>query len=124
MTNQMPNSNNQTNYDLEKRTTEFSERIIDLVKSYNQNSVIRPIISQLVRSGTSIGANYCEANEANSKKDFHHKISLSKKEAKETMYWLKIINKIDKSQENEVQKLWKEAHEFVLIFAAILRNKK
>ena len=61
-------------YDLEERTAKFSERIIDLCKKAPKNAVTLPIISQLVRAGTSIGANYHEANGASSKKDFKNKI--------------------------------------------------
>jgi four helix bundle protein len=80
-----------------------------------------------VRSATSIGANYCEANGACSKKDFANKISLCKKEAKETKYWLQIIAKASPNNTEECRKHWKEAHEFTMIFSKIIitmRSKK
>ena len=123
MTNQTSNSpNGQTKYDLEDRTKKFSSDLIILCKNIHQDAITRPIIGQLVRSGTSIGANYCEANETNSKKDFYYKINIAKKEAKETMYWLKIVEDLHHDQ-NEIQLLHKEAHEFVLMFSSILNKK-
>ena len=76
------------NYDLEERTTKFSKELISLCKKCRLDTISKPIVSQLVRSGTSVGANYSEANGASSKKDFRSKIFICKKESKETMYWL------------------------------------
>jgi four helix bundle protein len=82
---------NQKKYDLEERTTLFSECIIELYKASSKNIITIPLIEQLIRSGTSIGANYYEANGASSRKDFKNKIYLSKKEAKElSMIFAKI----------------------------------
>ena len=67
------------NYDLEERTAKFGELVIDFVKNIKQDSINRPLISQIVRSSTSIGANYCEANCASSKKDFANNIFICKK---------------------------------------------
>ena len=78
-------------YDLEERTAKFSQRILRLCKVLSKDIVSSPVISQLVRSSTSIGANYCEANNAESKSDFKHKIGICKKEAKETVYWLRMV---------------------------------
>jgi len=75
-------------YNLEGRTMKFSENIIDLIKTIKINEINKPIIKQLIRSATSIGANYNEANGASSRKDFKNKIFICKKEAKETKYWL------------------------------------
>ena len=77
-------------YDLEERTAQFSENIILLCKKVPQDIVVKPIISQLVRAGTSIGANYMEANGASSRKDFKNKIFMCKKECRETKYWLRL----------------------------------
>ena len=69
-----------------------SERpLIDFAKRVPQNVVTLPLIKQLVRAGTSIGANYCEADDAVSPKDFRHKIGISKKESRETKYWFRMI---------------------------------
>lgn len=111
-------------YDLEERTAAFSERVIDFCKQLPQNTITRPIINQLIRAGTSIGANYCEADEASSKKDFLNKIAIANKETKETKYWLRMAAYTVPDLKGNARGLWKEAQEFNLIFAAILRNTK
>ena len=110
-------------YDLEERTAKFAENVIDLCKKVPRTVVTNPIINQLVKAGTSIGANYQEANGASSKKDFKNKIFICKKEAKETKYWLRILAKAVEDLKNECKTLWQEAQELTLIFSAILRNK-
>ena len=120
-----PNSKNpKQKYDLEERTTKFSEEIIDFTKKLLQNSITKPIISQLIRAGTSVGANYAEADEANSRKDFINKIAISKKETKETKYWLRLIAHTLPEFTPEARNLWKEAQELNLILAAIIRSSK
>ena len=109
-------------YDLEDRTTKYGTAIIIFAKKIVENSVTRPIISQLVRSGTSVGANYCEADNAESRKDFKHKISLCKKEAKETKYWLRMIETTNPSLSGEIDGLFQEAKELNLIFSAIVNS--
>src|SRR3989338_1311147 len=109
-------------YDLEERTAEFAEKIIELCKKAPKNTVTIPTISQLVRSGTSIGANYCEANGASSRKDFKNKIFICKKESKETQFWLRILAKASDEVKEECGKLWQEAHELTLIFSKIAFN--
>jgi len=86
--------------------------------------VNRPLVNQIVRSGTSIGANYMEADAAESKKDFRHKIGICKKESKETTHWLRMIAKANPDWKDNCRKLWQEAHELTLIFSSILRSKK
>ena len=78
-------------YDLEERTFKFAEDVIGICKTVKKDIVSTPVISQLIRSATSIGANYMEANGASSKKDFANKIFICKKEAQETKYWLRIL---------------------------------
>jgi four helix bundle protein len=73
-------------YDLEERTAKFGERIIIFCKGLSQDAITKPLINQLIRSGTSIGANYMEANCAVSKKDFNNKIHICKKESQETKH--------------------------------------
>ena len=124
MINQSSNSNDQKKYDLEKRTCDFGVKIIQFCQEIRQTALTVPLIKQLIRSGTSVGANYLEANEANSKKEFCHRIAIAKKEARETMHWLKMIIEADKSIKTDAEKLSQEAHELVLIFAAIIRNSK
>ncbi len=114
-------------YDLEDRTCQFGEKIIDLCKSIKQDLISRPIISQLVRSGTSVGANYLEANGASSKKDFRHKIYICKKEIQETKHWLIMIERYRPELKNKVELLRKETQELILIFgkiASTLQNDK
>ncbi len=116
---------NQT-YDLEERAVKFGESIIDFMKELPKNEVTRPLISQTIRSGTSIGANYVEANQASSKKDFRNKIYIAKKEASETMYWLRMIVKSCPNYKDNARQLWQEAKELTLIFSKITTtlNKK
>jgi four helix bundle protein len=108
-------------YDLEERTAIFSEKIILLCKSIPKDIITNPIISQLIRAGTSIGANYCEDNGASSKKDFTNKIYICKKESKETQYWLRLLAKSinDDKLIQQCRILWQEAKELTLIFSKI-----
>lgn len=107
-------------YDLEERTAKFAEDIIGFSKRVPRNTITTPIISQLIRSGTSVGANYCEANGASSKKDFRNKIHICKKEIQETKYWLRMIIRADPDVKNLATGLQKEAHELTLIFNKIV----
>lgn len=117
MTNQVQSS--KSKYDLKSRTSLFGENVILLVKTIPDNAVNRPLISQLVRSATSIGANYMEADGAQSKKDFAHKIAISKKEAKESMHWLHMLAVANDGFKVRLRVLWKEAHELALILSSI-----
>ena len=110
------------NYDLEERTARFGESIIKLAKKIPKTVENLPLISQLVRAGTSVGSNYCEATEAESKKDFSHKISISKKEAKETKFWLRMIATSEPKLKEEARELWQETQELNLIFGKIKRS--
>lgn len=113
-------------YDLEERTTMFSENTIKLCQKCPRSPVIDPVINQLVRSATSIGANYAEANGAASKKDFKNKIQICKKESKETQYWLRVLADAldDDNFKVLLRPLWQEAKELTLIFAKISLNTK
>ena len=110
-------------YDLEGRTARFGEAVIGFAKSVPRNVVTLPLIGQLVRAATSVGANYCEADDSVSKKDFRHKISICKKESRETKYWLRMIAAAETETKQKGRVLWKEANELHLIFAAIWRKK-
>lgn len=123
MTNQIINPNDRK-YDLRERTAKFGESIIMLLKTIAINPINRPLVDQLVRSSTSIGANYMEADGAESKKDFRHKIAICKKEAMETQYWLQMLAKTNPEKQEALRKSWKEVHELTLIFAAILRSAR
>ena len=83
-----------------------------------------PIISQLVKAGTSVGANYCEADDAESARDFIHKIGICKKEAREAKHWLRMSIKAVPELGEEVRTFWQEAHELNLIFNAITNKIK
>ena len=127
MSNECQSSNDKKTYDLEERTARFGEDIIEFTKGLKKDEINRPLISQIVRSGTSIGANYMEADAAESKKDFRHKISLVKKETKETKHWLRMIAKANPQKKDDLRILWNEAQEMTLIFSSILKscnNKK
>ena len=110
-------------YDLLERSSAFGETIILFVQSLSNNPVIDPLKIQLLRSGTSIGANYMEADGAESKADFRHKIAICRKESKETLYWLRMIAQADPRTIEHCRKLYKEAHELTLIFSSILLKK-
>lgn len=114
-------------YDLEERTAKFGENIIKFAKKIPVNLVTQRLIPQLVAAGTSIGSNYCEADDAESGKDFKHKIGISKKEARETKYWLRIIATAAPEIKEEARVFWQEAKELHLIFNSIcqkIKNKK
>lgn len=107
-------------FDLEERTGKFGEDIIKFCKSIKQDIITKPIINQIIRSGTSVGANYCEANGASSKKDFRNKIHICKKEIQETKHWLRMLVVAVPDEKDEARKLWKEAQELTLIFGKIV----
>ena len=117
-------SDKKKKYDLEERTAKFAEEIIDLVKSIGENAVNKRIIIQLVGAAGSIGANYCEATEAESKKDFIHKIGICKKEIKETGHWLRLLDRSNIEYKEKIRKFWQESHELLLIFSKINQSAK
>jgi four helix bundle protein len=122
MTKEIPNPNGKLAFDLEERTAQFGEAVIRFAKTIPKNPVTTPLISQLVRAGTSVGANYCEADDAVSKKDFKNKIGTCRKEARETKLWLRLIAAAEPDLKTEARKLWQEAKELHLIFAVIWRK--
>ena len=113
-------------YDLEERTTEFSKSVIVFTKSIKPTYLNKNIIHQLLKSSTSVGANYMEANGASSKKDFRNKIYICKKEIQETKYWIKLLSETlaDKKKVDELRRIYKEAHELTLIFSKISGSLK
>jgi four helix bundle protein len=121
MSNKAPNPKN---YNLIERTAKFGEDIIEFVSTLPKNEINRPLISQIVRSGTSIGANYMEADGAVSKKDFENKIGICRKESKESMHWLRMLAKANQIKKEECRKFYKESQEFVWIFSSIINNSK
>ena len=118
---------NKKKFDLEERTEKFGEDIIAFAKKIPKNSITLPLITQLVKAGTSVGANYSEADCAESKRDFEHKIGICNKESKETKHWLRMIAKAVSGLKEESKELWKESNELNLIFSSIViksRRKK
>jgi len=111
-------------YDLEDRTAIFGEKVIDFCKTLKQDVISRPLINQIIRSATSVGANYMEANGASSKKDFRNKIYICKKEIQESKHWLRMIARALPNQKGRSQELWKEAQELTLIFQKITSSLK
>jgi four helix bundle protein len=111
-------------YDLAERTARFGEEVIRFSKTIKCNAVTIPLIRQLVRSATSIGANYVEADEAGSKKEFRYRISVCKRETREAQYWFRMIVAAAPDMAEQARPHWKEANELVLIFGSIHRRSK
>ena len=107
-------------YDLEDRTFEFAKKVRAFVKQLSRDLGNIEDCKQLVRSSGSVGANYIEANEALSKKDFLMRIKICRKEAKESLYWIKLIDVNDDLLENERKFLETEANELRHIFGSIV----
>ena len=120
----MANDKNVKTYDLGERTAKFSEHVLSLVRGVTDSTINRPMISQLVKSATSVGANYMEADGAESKKDFIHKIGICRKEAKETEYWLRIISSGNPDIKSKCDTLSNEARELSLIFSKIITSSR
>jgi four helix bundle protein len=111
-------------YDLEERTARFGHAIIDFAKTIPQNPVTNRIITQLIGAGTSVGANYVEADDAISKKDFLKSIGTCRKEARETKHFLRMSACAVPELKPQARKLWMEASELHLIFSRIWRGRK
>ncbi len=111
-------------YDLEERTAKFGENIIKFCRELPKNELTRRIIDQLVGCATSVGANYCEADDAESPKDFKHKIGICKKESRESKHFLRMSAVAAPEKADEARKLWIEAKELNLIFNSIYKKVK
>jgi four helix bundle protein len=109
-------------YDLEERTALFGEDVIVFLKKMPVNELTRRLIDQLVGAGTSVGANYCEADDAPSKRAFRNSISTCKREAREAKFFIRMIVKAVPELREEAKPLWQEAKELHLIFAKIYRS--
>jgi four helix bundle protein len=109
-------------YDLEERTARFGESVIDFAKTITRGPTTDRIISQLVGAGTSVGANYVEADDSVSKKDFLKCVGTCKKEARETKHFLRMAVRAVPELKSEARKLWMEARELHLIFSKIWRS--
>jgi four helix bundle protein len=109
-------------YDLEERTSKFGEMVVNFYHKIPKNSIANPLINQVVRADTSVGANYCEADDAESKQDFRHKIGICKKEARESKHFIKMIVIAVPDFKEEARSLWQEAKELNLIFNSIYKK--
>jgi four helix bundle protein len=108
--------------DLGERTARFGEAVIAFAKRVNGGPISAPLINQLVRAATSIGADYCEADDAESRKVFRLKIATCRKESKETKHWLRMIVAAQANLRDAARPLWREAKELNLIFSTIFRK--
>ena len=121
----MTKKQNSKQYDLEERTLEFAKRVRAFVKKLKVTVANAEDGKQLIRASGSVGANYIEANEALSKKDFVMRIKICRKEAKESKYWLRLLDTSgNKELENERQELENEASELTHIFGSIVTKSK
>ncbi len=109
-------------YDLEERTARFGEALIDFALTVPKGPVTNRLIDQLVGAGTSVGANYCEADDAYSRNEFRKNIGTCRKEARETKFQLRMIVRAMPELKSQARVLWREAKELHLIFSAILRR--
>jgi len=120
----MPEIQKPKRYDLEERTLEFGKRTIRMCKALPRNTVNNVLANQVMRSGTSMGANYREANETETKKDFCFRMRICRKEGKETMYWLDLIVESNPELGEKIKPLSQETHELVKIFASIIEKSR
>lgn len=111
-------------YDLKERTLKLGRNLISICTRVPKSHINNPIVSQLVRSGTSIGANYSEADSASSKKDFINKLTIAHKEISETKYWLSILLEVVPNLEEDLKEVYAEVQELNLIFASIIRKSR
>jgi len=111
-------------YDLEERTARFGEAVIDFANSIPQNPVTSRLITQLVGAGTSVGANYCEGDDAVSRKEFFLRMGTCKKEARETKHFLRMVVRAVPNLKPAARDLWREARELHLIFSKICRSRR
>src|SRR3972149_8375150 len=118
----MTNVKNNKKYDLEERTAKFGEAVIKFCKKIPRSPITDPLVTQLIKCGTSVGANYCEADDAESKADFKHKIGICKKEARECKHFIRMIILAVLGLESEAKSLSQEAKELNLIFNTIYKR--
>jgi four helix bundle protein len=122
MTNELEGQVPGRRFDLAERTARFGEAVIEFCLDIERNRVTKPLISQLVRSATSIGENNGEADEAGSKKEFRYRISLCRREARETKLWLGTMVAAFPGVREPARSFWKEADELTRFFSSIHRS--
>jgi four helix bundle protein len=115
-------TNDDLTYDLGERTARYGEDAIEFCLSAPNKPVTAPLITQYVKAATSVGANYGEADDAESKPDFRHKIALCRKEARESKHWCRMLAKALPAKKTSIRPLWREARELHLIFCRIIRT--
>lgn len=120
----MANAKNERKYDLEERTAKLGEEIIKFCRKIPRGPITDPLITQLTKAATSVGANYCEADDAESKEDFRHKIGICKKESREVKHFIRMVAVAVPELKEEGRKLWQEAKELNLIFNSIYKKVK
>ncbi len=111
-------------YDLEERTAIFGEQVIDMLKRVPETAITRSLIDQLSRCSGSVGANYIEANDALSQKDFRYRVRVCRKESKECKHFLRLIARAHPTVADEARTLWQEVKELNLIFGKMYRNSQ
>ena len=107
----MPNEISPKKYDLIERTSKFGENIIRFCKKIPRGPITDPLVIQLVRCGTSVGANYSEADDVESKQDFKHKIGITKKEARESKHFIRMMVLARPEMKEDARPSWQEAKE-------------
>ena len=117
-------TNEKRKFDLAERTEVYGEKIIRFSREIRLDPVSSPLVRQLVRSATSMGANYGEADEAGSKQEFRYRISLCSRESRECRHWLRMLVVACPDKKTAARELWKEANELNKIFATIFRRSK
>lgn len=118
------NSNGDKIYDFEERTTDFARRVIRLCRALKKDCINNPLIGQIIRSAGSVGANYREANDSLGDKDFLHRLKISRKEAKETIHWLELIEEANQNLKDRMTSLKQEAVELKNILSAMINKRK
>lgn len=115
---------NDKKYDLEERTAKFGENSLIFLRKIKQDAITSPLITQYTKCSTSVGANYCEADDSESKIDFKHKIGICKKESRECKHFLRMLTVTTPELKDDIRKLWQEAKELNLIFNKIYKSVK
>ncbi len=109
-------------YDLEERTSKFAKDCIDLCKLFVRDIINIELVSQFIRASSSVGANYREANDSLTKKDFYHRIGICRREAKESKYWLELLLHSNQKFSTKIEPLIDEALQLARIFASIAKG--
>ena len=109
-------------HQLEDRTVTFSVNIVIMLGKYSEQPTLRPLVIQIIRSATSVGANYAEANNGSSRADFKNKLYISKKEAAETVYWLRVLKEL--IPQEDLTELFNEATALYLILQKATNTMK